>query len=97
MFLGIVGYSDDNFLLAPSLEALQDMLKTCESFAEEHGLKFSTDTNPNKCKTKCIAFLKNERNLRTLKLCKNDLPWVTEGKHVGNNIENKMNGMKKDI
>ena len=40
---GIFGYSDDNWLLAPSLAALQDMLKTCEEYAEGHNLKFSTD------------------------------------------------------
>ena len=29
-FHGIFGYSDDNWILAPSLGALQDMLQTCE-------------------------------------------------------------------
>ena len=29
-YSGIFGYSDDNWLLAPSLNALQDMLTTCE-------------------------------------------------------------------
>ena len=43
MFLGLLGYSDDNIILAPSLHALQKMLKTCEEFAAEHNLKFSTD------------------------------------------------------
>ena len=28
-FLGLLGYSDDNFLLAPSREALKDMLSIC--------------------------------------------------------------------
>ena len=51
-FCGIFGYSDDNILLAPSISALQEMLKTCESFANEHNLKFSTDPRPTKCKTK---------------------------------------------
>ena len=40
---GIFGYSDDNWLLAPSLNALQDMLHTCEEYAANHNLKFSTD------------------------------------------------------
>ena len=42
---GIFGYSDDNWLLAPSLAALQDMLQTCEEYAHSHNLKFSTDSN----------------------------------------------------
>ena len=31
--LGILGYSDDNILLAPSVEALQTMLNICEMYA----------------------------------------------------------------
>jgi hypothetical protein len=61
-------------LLAPSRDALQEMLKTCETYAEEHNLKFSTDPDPNKCKTKCIAFLKNGREIVPLQLC-----WVYTG------------------
>ena len=33
-YRGIFGYSDDNWVLAPSLSALQDILKTCEEFAD---------------------------------------------------------------
>ena len=29
-FMGLIGYSDDNICLAPSLKALQEMLKICE-------------------------------------------------------------------
>ena len=57
-FLGLLGYSDDNVCLAPSLHALQEMIKTCEEFAKSHNLRFSTDPNPQKCKTKTLAFLK---------------------------------------
>ena len=96
-FHGIFGYSDDNFLLAPSLSSLQEMLKTCEEYAFSHNLKFSTDRRPKKCKTKCIAFLKRQRIVPSLKLCGNNLPWVTSGKHLGNTIENKINGMKMDL
>ena len=94
---GIFGYSDDNFLLAPSLAALQEMLKTCEEYAQLHNLKFSTDPVPKKCKTKCIAFLKKKRNLPNLKLCGNNLPWVNSGKHLGNTIESTVNGMQLDL
>ena len=96
-FHGIFGYSDDNFLLAPSLSSLQEMLKTCEEYALAHNLQFSTDPRPAKCKTKCIAFLKRQRDLPNLRLCGNSLPWVKSGKHLGNTIENKMDGMKLDM
>ena len=62
---GIIGYADDLFLLSPSKSALQEMLKTCEIYATSHNLVFSTDRNPNKSKTKCIAFLKEERGILT--------------------------------
>ena len=94
---GIFGYSDDNWLLAPSLNALQDMLVTCEEYAASHNLQFSTDPNPVKCKTKLMAFLKKPRELPSLKLCGNPLPWVEQIKHLGNTISNTMNGNQLDI
>ena len=96
-YFGIIGYSDDSFLIAPSIDSLQEMLGICEKYAFEHNLKFSTDANPTKCKTKCLAFLKHERPLRQVQLCGNPLPWVNHGKHLGNTIENRINGMKMDI
>ena len=77
IFSGIFGYSDDNLLIAPSLYALQKMLITCENFASEHNLKFSTDANPSKCKTKCTVFSRTKQPvLSDIKLCGNVLPWV---------------------
>ena len=73
------------------------MLQTCEEYAKEHNLVFSTDPDPKKSKTKCIAYLKTQRNLRKLKLCENDLPWWDSCKHLGNKLMNTMDGMKKDI
>ena len=96
-YLGILGYSDDSLLLAPSIGALQEMLKICEEYAGKHNLKFSTDRNPSKCKTKCLAFLAKDRPLPTLKLCGNPLPWVKSGKHLGMKIETKLDGMKADL
>ena len=93
---GILGYSDDNWLLAPSLSALQDMLATCEEYASTHNLKFSTDTNPVKCKTKLMAFMKKPRELPSLELCGNPLPWVDRVKHLGNTISNVINGNQLD-
>ena len=96
-YLGILGYADDNFLLAPSREALQSMLDTCEEYAQEHNLKFSTNVIPAKSKTKCLAFLKNQRVIKPVTLCGDNLPWVVKGKHLGNIVENKSDGMKKDL
>ena len=54
------------------------MLKICENYALEHGLKFSTDPIAKKSKTKCLAYLKDKRELRKLVLCGNTLPWETK-------------------
>ena len=96
-FFGILGYSDDSLLLAPSLEALQEMIKTCEDYAKSHNLCFSTDQDPNKCKTKCLAYLQKNRSLPPMYLCGNPLPWVSSAKHLGITLENKIDGLKKEI
>ena len=97
-YMGICGYSDDNLLLAPSLEALQEMLKTCEEYAASHNLKFSTDPNPRKSKTRCLPFLKKERIIeRQMMLCGNLLPWENSGKHIGNKIVTEKDIMHQDV
>ena len=95
---GINGYADDLFLLSPSKSALQEMLKTCEIYATNHNLVFSTDINPNKSKTKCIALLKEDRDLNKLLLCDNLLSSVKNVKHLGIKLENKFGCiLKQDI
>ena len=73
------------------------MLKICENYATEHGLQFSTDPNPRKCKTKCITFVHDNKKLRPMMLCRNPLPWVEDGKHIGHCIQNVSNGMIYDM
>ena len=96
-YLGLLGYSDDNICLAPSLNALQDMLNTCQAYAAVHNLKFSTDINPAKCKTKTLAFLKTNRVLPNLTLCGNPLPWTDKCKHLGTIITNRIDGCEEDM
>ena len=96
-YRGIFGYNDDNWVLAPSLSALQDILNTCEEFAASHNLKFSTDPDPGKCKTKCMAFLKKPRVLPSMILCGNPLPWVDSLKHLGTKVTNTIDGCQQDI
>ena len=57
VYAGVYGYSDDDILLAPSLSALSRMIKLAEQYFSKHGLKFSTDPDPKKSKTKCMAWL----------------------------------------
>ena len=96
-YRGILGYSDDNWVLGPSLSALQDILKICKDFAATHNPKFSTDLNPAKCKTKCMAFLKKRRDLPSMYLCGNPPPWVNSLKHLGTKITNQLDGCQLDM
>ena len=96
-FYGLAGYSDDNWVLAPSVDGLQEMLEEIENYCTDHNLKFRTDPDPRKCKTKCIAFLLKERPLPDVLLCRNRLPWVSKGIHLGNYFHNATHIMKDDI
>ena len=56
-YCGFFGYSDDNWVLAPSLSALQDVLCTLEEYANSHNLKFYTDPNPKSARLNVWPFL----------------------------------------
>ena len=73
------------------------MIKTCEDFVNEHGLKFSKDPIPHKCKTKYIPYLLEERALRPMKMCNKNLAQVNSGKHLGTNLNTHCNGMKEEM
>ena len=96
-FVGIVGYADDLLLLSPSLDGLQEMVKTCEDYGTTHNLTFSTNPDHKKCKTKCIAFLTRERPLKNINLNGSELPWVNSTKHLGCKISQNIHGLTQDI
>ena len=97
-FVGVIIYADDIALLSPSLDGLQNMIDTCNNYAKKHNLNFSTDVNPQKSKTKCVAFQRKRKALRKLKLDSKDLPWVNSVKHLGSTITNNIDCiMDQDI
>ena len=56
------------------------MVNLCQDFATRKNLKFSTNENPEKSKTKCLVFSKKAKdrlNNLTVLLDGNPLPWVT--------------------
>ena len=53
-FFGAAGFADDIILLAPCRSAMAQMIDICEDFGIKNNLKFSTDKNPMKSKTKCM-------------------------------------------
>ena len=58
-FFGAAGYADDIILLAPCRSAMAMMIQICEDVGVKNNLKFSTDDNPAKSKTKCIYMLRS--------------------------------------
>ena len=98
-FYGCLGYADDLLLLSSSRSGLQAMVKICESFAKKKHLKFSTNANPQKSKTKCLIFspkLKDRQDVSPILLNSDPLPWVSDVKHLGNILQCE-NTMKKDV
>ena len=61
-FFGCLGYADDLLLLSASRSGLQAMVKICEKFAIAKHLKFSTNVDPSKYKTKCIIFAAKKKD-----------------------------------
>ena len=66
------------------------MIKICEKFGQENNLKFSTDPNPAKSKTKCLYMVgpkvKNPVYPAPLQLYDQDLPWVAHATHLGHEL-----------
>ena len=96
-FVGILGYADDLLLLAPSRDALQEMITNCGAFAKELNLTFSTHEDPRKSKTKCMAFLSKDRSIKRVTLNGKELPWVKAAKHLGNRITDENGSMSCDL
>ena len=97
-FYGVLGYADDLLLLSASRTGLQAMVSICEKFAKSRRLKFSTDDNPAKSKTKCVIFHKAKTSsdqVAPIVLNGDPLPWVSNVKHLGNILDHT-NSMKVD-
>ena len=98
VYMGAVGFCDDLLLMSPTREGMQVMLDTCQRFAVKYNLKFSTDPNPVKSKTKCIFVVGRSRNAlkpAPLFLDGKELPWVESALHLGNTIH-ESGSMDKD-
>ena len=80
-YFGCLGYADDLLLLSASRSGLQSMADTYSVFMKKKCLKFSTNANPAKSKTKCRIFSKKPKdreNVLPIMLNGDNLPWVRE-------------------
>ena len=73
-YYGVMVYADDIILLCPSRLGLQAMINICEKFAGNNNLKFSTNIDPKKSKSKCIHFSKQKIELARILLNGDPLP-----------------------
>lgn len=81
-YMGVCAYSNDNLRLAPSLDSLQEELKTSGEYPVSRNLEFGTNPNPRLSKTGNLSFLRKDRPLdRQMVLCGNFLPWEYSGKY----------------
>ena len=97
-FFGILVYADDIVLLSASCPGLQAMISECEKFALQRNLKFSTNEDPKKCKTKCIVFSKRAaERTGVIPMILNEMPlkWVPTIKHLGSILQEN-NSMEFD-
>ena len=93
MWVGAAGYADDLILLAPSRTAMQHMLKTCDQYAAEFNLQFSTDPVPALSKTKCLYMCGHLNAVypSPLQLGDHVLPWVEHATHLGHELHQLCN------
>ena len=100
-FSGLFGYADDLFIISPSRKGLQEMVTIAENYADKHNIKFSTNPDPIKSKTKGIIFRsphhKSTIEPEKVMLSGNCLPWVEGAKYLGNYVTDKVNGLQSDI
>ena len=86
-WFGGLALADDVILLSLSVQGLQNMVNICAEHAKRTDLMFSTDPDPEKSKTLCIAFgCKDTNNLATIELNGNGLPWKDEVNHLGTTL-----------
>ena len=74
------------------------MVNMCERFKKMKNLKYSTNADPSKSKTKCIVFSKKRKEqlgVAPVMLNGDPLPWVRQVKHLGNVLQCD-NSMKID-
>ena len=74
------------------------MVNICDNFAKEHNLRFSTNSNPEKSKTKGIIFSTkgiDKATVAPIMLGSDPLPWMDSLKLLGNILDSD-NSMKTD-
>jgi hypothetical protein len=101
VWMGAFLYVDDLALLAPTRAGLAGMLEVVEKYSVSHNLRFSTDPNPAKSKTKCLYFdgrvnQTDKKRPAPLMLYGKPLPWVESALHLGHTLHQSLS-MDQDV
>ena len=92
VFAGVFFYADDLFILAPTRQALQEMIHISECYATEHNMTFSVSDDMKKSKSKCLFFnIGKEDKPDNVLLYGKPLPWVDHVDHLGHTIHSSGN------
>ena len=83
-FTGALAYADDLTLMAPSLNALQKMLKACEQFSAKFDVKFNSSKSS-------LLLYNTELSDFNIKLGNESIPVVKQTKYLGTYIGQKSN------
>ena len=84
VFLGALGYADDSVIMSPSSRGLNEMIRVCESYADEYSLLF------NEQKTVAIKFGDNFKSNCHVLLNGKQVEWKEEVRHLGNIISSTL-------
>ena len=90
---GAAAFADDLVLMCPTRTAMQELLKVCERYGEEHNITFSTDPDPRKSKTKCLYMCGSlrARYPARVQLYGRPLPFVPTPSHLGHELHQLVN------
>ena len=82
LFTGALGYADDIILICPSVSALNEMIKICEEYADDHNILF------NGKKSKYLVFGNYEYS-PTIKVNNEQVPKCDSAIHLGHMLNTK--------
>ena len=91
-------FVDEFVLLSAGRTGLQAMVNLCQEYVGAGNLKFGTNANPDKSKTKCIILTRKKKldfQPKNMTLNGDILPWVTQVKHLGHMVQSD-NSMRID-
>ena len=88
MFTGCLAYADD-VLLSPTVDALKNMLKICETYSVDFNIKFNTS------KSKLLVFSENSTDVK-VNFQGNTIPQVKSETHVGHLMSNSPHIFRKE-